>query len=222
MLVSCIMPTANRRHLVPVAVASFLAQDWPEKELVVVDDGKESVMDLFFEVPQLKYVHKQNMILGAKRNLCCEMAEGDVIVHFDDDDWSAPTRITDQVNRLVEKDAELSGYHSIYFYDQQHHRVYAYMGTPNYSCGTAMCYTREFWEKNRFPDVRFAEDNALVEIAQNEKKIVSASGLEMIVARAHGDNTSSCQRIGNNAWPEMPIWTLPPGFLEAIGKGDSV
>ena len=45
-LVSCIMPTYNRRHFVPRAIRSFLRQDFPHKELVIVDDGAEAVGDL--------------------------------------------------------------------------------------------------------------------------------------------------------------------------------
>jgi hypothetical protein len=42
-LVSCIMPTANRRRFVPEAIRLFLAQDYLEKELVILDDGEDSV-----------------------------------------------------------------------------------------------------------------------------------------------------------------------------------
>ena len=39
MLVSCIMPTCDRQVLIPVALKCYLSQDWPDKELVVIDDG---------------------------------------------------------------------------------------------------------------------------------------------------------------------------------------
>ena len=38
-MVSCVMPTANRRQWVPRAIALFLAQDYPDCELLIVDDG---------------------------------------------------------------------------------------------------------------------------------------------------------------------------------------
>lgn len=41
--VSCVMPTANRRHFVPEAIRLFLAQDYAEKELIILDDGEHSV-----------------------------------------------------------------------------------------------------------------------------------------------------------------------------------
>jgi glycosyltransferase involved in cell wall biosynthesis len=42
-LATCIVPTADRRSLVPEAVRCFLLQDWPDKELVVVDDGADAI-----------------------------------------------------------------------------------------------------------------------------------------------------------------------------------
>ena len=38
-LVSCIMPTYNRRHFAGKAIEYFLRQDYPNKQLVIVDDG---------------------------------------------------------------------------------------------------------------------------------------------------------------------------------------
>jgi hypothetical protein len=42
-LVSCIMPTADRRHFVPEAIRLFLAQDHAERGLVILDDGADAV-----------------------------------------------------------------------------------------------------------------------------------------------------------------------------------
>jgi len=45
-LVSCIMPTANREKFIPLAVKYFQRQDYPNKELVVLDDGNKPVKHL--------------------------------------------------------------------------------------------------------------------------------------------------------------------------------
>ncbi|MBP3960494.1 glycosyltransferase [Gemmata sp. G18] len=50
-LVSCIMPTRNRRVRSARALHNFLAQDYPNKELVVIDDGTDSVADLVAGAP---------------------------------------------------------------------------------------------------------------------------------------------------------------------------
>jgi glycosyltransferase involved in cell wall biosynthesis len=48
-LASCIMPTYNRRHFVPNALRYFCRQDYPHKELIIVDDGTDAVGDLVLE-----------------------------------------------------------------------------------------------------------------------------------------------------------------------------
>ena len=38
-MVSCIMPTNNRRAFLPLALRNFSYQDYPNKELLIIDDG---------------------------------------------------------------------------------------------------------------------------------------------------------------------------------------
>jgi glycosyltransferase involved in cell wall biosynthesis len=102
LLVSCVMPTYNRREFIPLAIRSYLHQDWPEKELIVVADG-EDITDLFVGVPNVTYLFRdEHESLGRKKNLGNEFASGEIIAHWDDDDWSGPGRLTDQVNRILE------------------------------------------------------------------------------------------------------------------------
>ena len=91
------MPTCNRQGLIPVALKCFLSQDWPDKELVVIDDGAAKVGELVKQlVPDAVYIYlAKKQVIGVKRNLACEAAGGEVICHFDDDDWSAAARVSD-------------------------------------------------------------------------------------------------------------------------------
>ena len=67
-LVSCIMPTHNRRPFVAQAIVYFLRQDYPNRELIVVDDGTDPVADLIPDDPCIRYLHQEHTsTLGAKR-----------------------------------------------------------------------------------------------------------------------------------------------------------
>src|SRR5262245_31513629 len=103
-LVSCIMPTRDRRGLVPQAVACFLAQDYPHRELVVVDDGAAPIADLLPCDPRVRYfaVSGPPASTGAKRNLACGWAKGELVAHWDDDDWCAPWRLSYQIGALLD------------------------------------------------------------------------------------------------------------------------
>src|SRR5689334_13226962 len=83
-LVSCVMPTANRRRFVLRAIRYFQTQDYPNKELVILDDGADSVADLIPDDPQIRYVRLTGKrTLGMKRNECVQQARGDLIMHWD-------------------------------------------------------------------------------------------------------------------------------------------
>jgi len=218
MLVSAIMPTCDRRDLISVAIACYKAQDWPEKELVVLDDGKDAVGDLFADIPGVNYIrHEGKLGIGAKRNMCCEAARGKVIVHFDDDDWSDPSRIRDQVFRLLLSGKQMTGYSAIVFWSVPLGKGFLYEGSSNYAVGASMCYRRSFWEQNKFPEVNYAEDNALVFKARDTRQLEAVDGRTMLVARAHNKSTSAVSRVGQNSWPEVKREQIPEGFFQAIG-----
>ena len=216
MLVSAICPTFNRRNLIKVAIASFLAQDWPEKEMVIVDDGQISIADLIEDVPGVRYVRPATRhTIGTKRNVACDAAQGEVIVHFDDDDWSAPIRIKDQVNRLLQSGKQVTGYHTMLFWNGQ--RAYRYIGDQWYATGTSLCYFKAFWKRHPFPDIDRAEDNALVFEARDQHAIESVDAGKLIVGRVHGANTFPYSALGKSEqWPEVPKSEIPQAFFEAI------
>jgi len=69
-MVSCVMPTYNRRAFVPHAIRYFLRQDYPLKELIIIDDGTDSIADLVPDDPSIRYYSLAGRIpLGAKLNL---------------------------------------------------------------------------------------------------------------------------------------------------------
>jgi hypothetical protein len=61
-----------------------------------------------------------------------------------------------------------------------------------------------------------AEDNAVVLEAQKYGGIETAECRRMLIARVHGANTSSAQRIGQNNWPMVARTEFPNSFFEAV------
>jgi glycosyltransferase involved in cell wall biosynthesis len=216
------MPTHNRRDLIRVALKCYLSQDWPDKELVVVDDGADMVKDLIKQlVPDAVYIYlAEKQMIGTKRNLACQATSGEVICHFDDDDWSAVGRIRDQVSRLVESGKQMTGYHSITYWNGT--RAFHYESpVPEYAVGTTMCYKKRFWQLHRFPDKSYAEDNALVFSARDEKQLVAVDSMQMMIVRSHASCTSNPESLRQNTWPEVPRESLPQEFFDAIAQGDT-
>ena len=82
--VSCIMPTRNRRPFVSQSIWYFQRQDYPNKELVVLDDREDDVADLIPDDERIRYGRVDRQVLGAKRNLGCELSRGEFIAHWDE------------------------------------------------------------------------------------------------------------------------------------------
>ena len=210
-LVSCIMPTANRRVFVPRAIRYFQYQDYGKRELVILDDGDELVADLIPSDHRVRYVrmdHKATM--GAKHNLACELAGGDIIVHWDDDDWMANWRISYQVDSLLAQPPHtLCGLAQMYFFDPFNDRawVYTYVASDRpWVSGSTFCYRREFWESRRFPDMNEGADTVFV-WGLRDAGVSAHAKYDFHIGVVHAANTSP-KRTEDPAWHPIPVQTI--------------
>lgn len=193
---SCIMPTCNRRRFVPRAIQYFLRQDYPEKELVIIDDGADRVADLIPSDPRIRYFGlPQCASTGAKRNLACKHATGTLIAHWDDDDWYVSWRLTYQVGQLLEANADICGLDRVLFYAPEQEKVWEYVYPPAQRAwvyGATLCYTRSFFETHPFPDLRVGEDSSFV-WADARARVHALKDTRWMIALVHGENASPKQ-----------------------------
>lgn len=201
-LVSCIMPTADRREFVPQAIRRFLRQDYPRAELLILDDGRRPVGDCVPANNRIRYVRLEGKhTIGAKRNLACAQASGELILHWDDDDWYPETRIRRQTRALLEARADVCGTGTLMFFEPSADRAWEYHydgGGVKWVAGSTLMYRRGFWERHKFPDVQVGED------AQFIWRGAAASVLDMrdrtlCVATVHAGNTSP-KETGGTFW----------------------
>jgi glycosyltransferase involved in cell wall biosynthesis len=209
-LVSCIMPTRDRRPFVRRAVAQFLAQDYPERELIVVDDGADRIGDLLPDDTRIRLLRsEQRLAIGAKRNLACEAARGDVLMHWDDDDWMAPWRVSYQVRELEARGAQVCGLSRLYFYDADARRAWQYVypeAARGWVAGGTLCYRREVWQHRRFPDINEGEDTRFVWNLRGVP-LVSLDNSAFYVATIHPGNTSR-KRTQERRYQPVPAETV--------------
>lgn len=97
----------NSSDTVGRAIDSALAQDWPNIELIVVDDGSsDGTPDVVGrKIDGVKntrlIVHKKNKTFPGALNTVIQNAAGEFLAIFDDDDDSAKTRVSTQFRRIV-------------------------------------------------------------------------------------------------------------------------
>lgn len=215
MKVSCIMPTSNRAAYVPLALSCFLSQTWEDRELIIIDDGHERIAPLLPADPRIfYYAEPPGRKLGAKRNLACERARGEICLSWDDDDWYAPERIEDIAGLLISSGKQVAGYNRFFYWNESNSRAYEYRytGSGHYASGSTQCFYRSWWVRHKYPDVNTAEDSGFSFLAARAESLVSRPAGGLMVARGHSRNTWK-QPWGSNGFPEVPREALPAQFF---------
>jgi glycosyltransferase involved in cell wall biosynthesis len=206
-LVTCIMPTADRRPYVAQAIRYFQRQDYPNLELLIVDDGADAIADCVPDDPRIRYVrlaHRMNV--GAKRNFACAQARGEFIVHWDDDDWYPAWRVGAQARALIEGGADLCGTSRLYYYEAATRRAWSYAyggGRAPWVAGNTLAYRKSFWERRRFPEIQVGEDSRFVWGAGNAR-VHDLDDPTLCVALVHAENTSR-KITGGAFWRPLPF-----------------
>ena len=216
-LASCIMPTFNRRAFIPRAMRCFLSQDYPNTELIVVDDGTDLVADLLPSDPRVRYFrHSTKQNVGAKRNFACEQAHGEYILHWDDDEWYGPDRVRRQINSLQKSCARIAGTSVAFFYDEDSGRAfrYNYVGTSPTWMG-ALAYPRHVWKARPFDCIAIGEDVRFISRIPVGQRM-DLKDPTLYVASIHGSNTSPKITKGLY-WKPEPTETIRAiaGFVPA-------
>ena len=218
--VTAICPTYNRRQYIPSMLSCFLSQTYVDSELIIVDDGTDSIADLIPDNPRIKYIRLEGLrrTTGLKRNIACEQAQGEFIIHFDDDDWSASDRMADQILRLENSKKQVLTYYNILYLNVITHRVYRYH--PMYrgsTYGATLCYRKTWWKQHRFEDTMIGEDTNFGTIAMLAEQFAWLDAGQSMVVRAHNSNTSSTsQWMGDVGIPAVNGGEVPLEFLATV------
>ncbi len=236
-LISCIMPTTVRRKaFVAQAIRLFQAQDYPRKELIIVDGDSEDLhkVSACGVIPieaEIEYIHIDlagtlaQLTIGAKRNLAVALAQGEIIAHWDDDDYYAPDRLSRQVAPILEDDeADITGLLMDGVLDLNemaawrcgptlHNEIFA-LGVH----GGTLLYRKSLWGQTAaFQNISSGEDGAFL-------RLVVALGARLARVANNGSfvyvRHESCWPLPPNQYPSMHEWRkvapvdlLPPDAL---------
>jgi glycosyltransferase involved in cell wall biosynthesis len=86
-LVSVIIPTYNRAHLVVEAIQSVKAQSYSAIQIIVADDGsQDDTAQSVAKFENVEYYYQENKGQAAARNLGLRYAKGEYIASLDSDD----------------------------------------------------------------------------------------------------------------------------------------
>lgn len=97
----------NSEDTVERAISSAIAQDWPNYEIIIIDDGSADqtpnvIRQAISGVKQARFIqHEVNKTFPGALNTVLENARGEFIAIFDDDDESAPNRLSIQYDTIL-------------------------------------------------------------------------------------------------------------------------
>lgn len=101
-LVSIIIPCYNQGEFLSDAIQSALDQDYPEKEIIVVNDGStdntKRVAQAFGNT--INYIEQPNKGVSSSRNAGIRAAKGDYVAFLDSDDVLLPGSIAKRAEYL--------------------------------------------------------------------------------------------------------------------------
>jgi glycosyltransferase involved in cell wall biosynthesis len=101
-LVSVVIPTYNRAHLIGRAIESVLDQTYQPVEVIVVDDGSSDNTREVVERydPRVRYIRQANAGAATARNTGLRVARGEFLALLDSDDEWFPWKLEAQVRVL--------------------------------------------------------------------------------------------------------------------------
>ena len=214
-LVSCIMPTHNRRFFIKQSIKYFLNQDYENKELIIIDDGDDSVSDIIPDLANIFYYkYDIRLTIGEKRNIGCEKANGDLIAHWDDDDWFSNQRLSIQIKYLLDSQSDICGLSNLYYYSPSSGSswLYTYRAHDAWIAGGTFVYKRDLWKKNNFSETNQAEDSIFLSKIQ-KNKILTIENKNLYIGIIHTENTSA-KHLDDPAWSQLPLSIVSNLFAE--------
>ncbi len=208
--VSCLMVTANRERFFKRSLLSYCRQTYPNKELIIIDDGDQDLGPLLKDLPadEVKYIKiekKPGNVLGHLRNISLEKASGDFITQWDDDDWYHPDRLRIQVEILLQGYDACCLSNALMHIDVEsffHHPYISFFkkGTPG-----SIMHVRD--SSIRYPEIRRSEDDVYLKAWAKKKYIkLPASFAYLFIRCFHGANTWDLEHFlqqMRNTFPDL-------------------
>lgn len=234
-----ITPTGRRECLLRLQHRGISEQTETDFEWLILDDSPEpSTYFSSLNDDRVSYRHvTHRMSIGAKRNLLNEQARGEIILHFDDDDYYGKDYLATMVGCFDTgiDVVKLSGW---YVYSQAYRELGYWDLTQMYGLhlrwsrqpmdsvvfgeayakdngiktllGFGFCYAyrRDSWKKVKFPDKDFGEDGDFIQA-------ILAGGGHL---HQFNDTTGICVHIlhSDNVSFCYPQYRLPPFMIERL------
>ena len=155
--VSILIPTTFYRLLFLKQLLKYIyRQEYTgNKEVIILNDGNEDIKDIDIQDNiKCKLVNlKTKNTIGYKRNFLNELAKGDILIYFDDDDYHLPTRISHTVESLIGGNNLIAGSSRSLVFKTSDKKIYEFGPYGRYHSGAgSMGFFKEYIKNHRFDE----------------------------------------------------------------------
>ena len=181
-------------------------------EWIILDDGTDKVGDIFSScgLKNVRYYSEDiKLNIGAKRNKLNELAKGEIMVCFDDDDYYCKERVSHAVSKLSSiKGADICGSSEIYMYYTDNKKIYN-LGpyNPNHATNGTMAYRKKYAKTHKYDEtVTHAEETSFL----NGYKVpmIQLDPLKVMLVLSHSENTFDKKKLRENLNPLFRLSTM--------------
>jgi glycosyltransferase involved in cell wall biosynthesis len=209
-LFSIILPVYNRELLVKRAIESCLAQDYPDFELIVVDDGSTdrsvSVAEAYRDSRISVVRHPVNRGVGPARNTGVEAGRGEWIVCLDSDDELLPEGLSAMAARVNRVDRLVDGVRFMCRLDSGalspdpalQGEIWDYQGYVRWAESvrdrrqeSLPCVRRATFRVTRYPETRMLESCYHLDFARNFRTLAAPDVVRLYHSDAPDQLTNS-------------------------------
>jgi glycosyltransferase involved in cell wall biosynthesis len=191
------MVTRNRPRFFTQALRYFEKQTYTDAELIVVDDGEESVEPLCAGLDRVRYFRcPAPMTTGAKLNFGIERASGDLLQKLDDDDYYAPDFLQTAVDRMPRTGRDVSLVAWCCFLALVPGEERLRLSEHGWMTGNTLLFTRAFWAPAPFRDLARGSDSAF--LADRKGYLFRVCAPEQCIVVRHGKNTWTDMKSGES------------------------
>lgn len=111
-VISVIVPVYNVAAYLPQCIESILRQDYPDLEVILIDDGSTdgsgAICDRYArQDSRIHVIHQKNNGAAAAKNAGLRMASGEYLCFVDSDDYLEPDAYSYMVNLLQEANVDV-------------------------------------------------------------------------------------------------------------------
>lgn len=211
--ISLVTITRNRKHFIPLLIENYNRIKIPNLEWIILDDSEESSKGLFPEeakyihlskheidtfldcayqfnakTPELEYWYKYHkklsyLPIGLKRNIANNYATGDIILHFDDDDYYLKESL--EIRLFALQQSRCIFCPKVVAYDLKN-KLFFNIGSESTIFEGTLSYFKDVWETNKFNNLAVSDEGVeFVSKIPNYRRIKSD---KVIISLIHQEN----------------------------------